>query len=108
MPFKDLLDRWTEKPKPTLTDERYAVRLPVRDAARLQALADMFPGTDAEQIITDLLSAGLDEVEAAMPYVAGSKVIREDEFGDPVYEDVGMTPKFLDLIRQHEKRLLGS
>lgn len=108
MPFKELLDRWKDAKRPELTEARYAVRLPVGDAARIEALADMFPGTDAERIVTDLLGAALDEIEAAMPYVAGDKVIREDEFGDPVYEDVGPTPRFLELIREHEKQLAGS
>jgi hypothetical protein len=32
-------------------------------------------------------------------------VIREDDFGDPVYEDVGMTPRFLELTRKYESEL---
>jgi hypothetical protein len=40
-------------------------------------------------IITDLISAGLDELESKMPYVEGDRVIEEDEFGDPIYEDAG-------------------
>jgi len=54
-------------------------------------------------MVTDLLGAAIDEVEATMPYIPGSKVIREDDHGDPVYEDAGMTPKFLELTRKHRK-----
>ena len=60
------------------------------DAARLHALAELFPGRTREQIITDLLGAALQEVAAAMPYVPGKKVISTDEQGDPVYEDAGL------------------
>jgi len=36
-----------------------------------------------------------------MPYVAGKRVISTDEQGDPVYEDVGPTPRFMELARRH-------
>lgn len=29
-----------------------------------------------------------------MPCVPGERIIARDEFGDPVYEDVGFTPRF--------------
>jgi len=105
MSFKALLDRWRLTPPPEMSEERYSIHLPSEDAARIEALGELFPGTAVEQIISDLLHTGLDEVEASMPYVPGDKVILEDEFGDPIYEDVGMTPKFLDLVRNHRKQL---
>ena len=36
-----------------------------------------------------------------MPYVRGKKVVATDEFGDPLYEDVGSTPRYLGLIEKH-------
>lgn len=105
MPFTDLLQSWRTQPARQKTRQVYSIQLTAADAARLHALAELFPGTEPEQIVTDLLHAGLQEIEAAMPYLPGSKVIREDDFGDPVYEDVGMTPHFLDLIRKYEKEL---
>jgi hypothetical protein len=105
MRWKTLLDAWSNRQVTELTDEHYSIRLSVDDAARLQALAELFPGVDAEQLVTDLMSASLDEVQTAMPYVPGERVIREDEFGDPVYEDVGLTPRFLELTRRHRARI---
>ncbi len=70
-------------------------------------VCDLYPGMDKERIITDLISAALDELEAAMPYVPGERVIREDDHGDPVFEDTGPTPRFLELARAHRKRLQG-
>ena len=105
MRFKALLNTWGKKHARERTDERFSIRLTVEDAARLNALAELFPGNDSERLISDLLSAALDETEAAMPYVAGERIIREDEFGDPVYEDVGLTPKFLELVRLHRTSL---
>ncbi len=105
MTFKALLDDWAGEQAPTKTREAYSIHLDNDDAARVHALADLFPGVDEIRIITDLLSAALEQTEAAIPYVPGDKVIREDEFGDPVYEDVGLMPRFLELVRQHRKEI---
>jgi hypothetical protein len=103
--FKPLLDRWKKAPAPAKTAQQYAVRLPLDDAARLHALAELFPGQPVDDLITDLLRAGLDEIAAAMPYERGPKVISRDDQGDPVYEDIGLTPRFVDLTRKYRKKL---
>ncbi len=105
MTFKALLDDWSNTVEPKKTEDAYAVRLRVEDAARVRALADLFPGIDQERVITDLLAQALDEIEAAIPYEASDEVIREDEFGDPVYADAGLTPRFLELVQSHKARL---
>lgn len=105
MSFKELLDSWRETASEPRTASQYAVRLPIDDAARLQALAEMFPGRTSEQLITDLLAVALQGLGTAMPYIAGKKVISTDDQGDPVYEDAGLTPKFIELTRKHRKQL---
>jgi hypothetical protein len=103
--FKPLLERWKKTPAPAKTAAEYAVRLPLDDAARLQALVELFPGQALEEIVTDLLGAALDEIAAAMPYEKGPKVISHDDQGDPVYEDIGLTPRFVELTRKFKKNL---
>jgi hypothetical protein len=103
--FKDLLDSWRHGAAAPRTARTYAVRLPVDDAAQLAALADMFPGRSSEQLITELLSVALRELATAMPYVAGKRVISTDDHGDPVYEDAGPTPRFMELTRLHRRAL---
>ena len=88
-----------------LTAREYPVRLPVHDAARVAALAEMYPHMGDERIITDLLSAALDELEAALPYRPGDRVIAEDDHGDPIYEDVGPTPRFQRLTQRYSRLL---
>ncbi len=105
MKFKALLDQWKKAPAPARTAAQYAVRLPLDDAARLHALAEIFPGQSIEELTTDLLGAALDEIAAAMPYERGSKVISHDDHGDPVYEDVGLTPRFVELTRRYKRNL---
>ena len=105
MKFKPLLERWKKPAAPVRTAKEYAVRLPLDDAARLHALVELFPGQPIEEILTDLLSAGLDEIAAAMPYERGPKVISRDDQGDPVYGDIGLTPRFVELTRKFKKNL---
>jgi hypothetical protein len=103
--FKPLLDRWKKAAVTLRTAKEYAVRLPLDDAARLHALAELFPGQSIEDIVTDLLGAGLDEIAAAMPYEKGPKVISRDDHGDAVYEDIGLMPRFVELTRKYKKNL---
>jgi hypothetical protein len=103
--FKPLLDRWKKDAAPVRTAREYAIRLELDDAARLHALAELFPGQPIEAIITDLLHAAIDEIAAAMPYERGPKVISRDDHGDPVYEDIGLTPRFVELTRKTKKKL---
>ncbi len=105
MKLNELLQVWGKAEKAVETEERYSIRLPLDDAARVHALAELHSGVDEEQIIRDLLSSAIGELEATMPYVPGETVIREDDQGDPIYDDVGMTPRFLELVRKHKKNL---
>jgi hypothetical protein len=104
--IKELLKHWEGTRKPQLTAETYAIHLPVEDAARVHALAEMYPEVPEEDILRDLLAAALAELEASMPYEPGPRVASEDDFGDPVYEDAGPTPRFLELTRKHKERLV--
>lgn len=101
MKLHELLSLWENTSAGQLTNEEYRVRLPVEDAAKLKALAELYPRRDVEELITDLLSASLNEIESLMPYVRGKKVVATDELGDPMYEDVGPTPRYLRLAEKH-------
>lgn len=101
MKVQELLKLWESTATGELAEESFSVRLPVEDAARLQALADLYPRRSIENIITELLSSALDEVESSLPYVRGENVVARDELGDPLYEDVGPTPRFLTLTQKH-------
>lgn len=101
MKIRKLLSMWEETANGELTPESYSVRLPMEDAARLKALAEMYPRRHVEELISDLLSAALDDVEGSLPYVRGKNIVSVDEQGDPLYEDVGPTPRYLALTRKH-------
>lgn len=69
--IKELLQLWETTASNQLTREEQSIRLPVEDAAKLQALAEMYPQRSVAEIITDLLSAALDDVESSMSHVNG-------------------------------------
>ncbi|WP_269619378.1 type 1 pili tip component [Zhongshania sp. BJYM1] len=104
MNVRELLSIWEDTAGGTLTADSYNVKLPIKDAARLNALAELYPRRNIEELITDLLTAALDEMESVMPYCQGSKIVARDEQGDPVYEDIGPTPKYLSLTEKHLNR----
>ena len=101
MKVKDLVQEWESAVDSRLAAREFHVRLSFPDAARIAALGEMYPAVTETNIISDLLSAALDELEVAMPYVQGTRVIAEDDRGDPIYEDVGNTARFHDLIKKH-------
>lgn len=99
--LQPLLNRWqtiAHSPAPRLS---LNTELDYHDVARLKALADLYPGCDVSVLMADLLHHALNELEESFPYVHGDRKVGEDEFGDPLYEDVGLTPRFLELTRQH-------
>lgn len=108
MKLTELMRHWEKEYGGQLSDENYVLKLSVEDAARLEALCEMFPKHSKDNILRDLISAGLNEVTSNFPYIQGKEVIAHDEEGDPLYADVGPTPKFLSLTRKHLKQIAAS
>jgi len=105
MKVRDLIKHWEKNAGEPLTVEAYSLRLPVSDAARIRALAALYPRRNVEDIVTDLLTSALDEVEATLPYEQGTRVIAEDEQGDPIFEDAGPAAEFHRLAAQFEEQM---
>ena len=106
--FASLIKAWEQSAAGNMSAREYRVRLPQRDAARIAALSEMYPRRSETELISELLTAALDELEAAMPYIPGTRVVSEDEEGNPVYEDTGPTPRFLELSRKHAGSMEGA
>lgn len=101
MKIRELAQHWEENAKGRLTKTGYRIHLDVEAAARLAALSEMYPKRQTEELLGELIGAALEELEANFPYIQGQHVVATDEEGDPLYEDVGPTPRFLALSRQH-------
>lgn len=97
MKVKQLAQKWGLNPKITKTSKAYEVRLKTTDVARISTIAEMFDVCCEEDVISDLLTAALDDFEASLPYKPGKKVVAYDEENDPIFEDTGLTPRFLKL-----------
>lgn len=100
MKIRELAQQWEENAKGRLTKTEYAIHLDLESAARLAAITEMYPKRQTEELLGELIGAALEELEASFPYVKGQQVIATDEEGDPLYEDVGPTPRFLALSRR--------
>lgn len=101
MKIRELVRHWEQNAKARLTRSRYQIHLELEAAARLAALAEMYPKRSPEELLGELISAALDELESSLPYIKGSQVIATDEQGDQLYEDIGPTPRFLALSRKY-------
>ena len=101
MKMRQLLQHWQSLSRSPEPRAALSVELTLHDIARLHALADMYPGCQVNDILADLLRAALDDLQEAFPYVHGPRQVGEDELGNPLYEDIGPTPRFLALTRHH-------
>lgn len=107
MKIEQVLEQWHRQSEAFASVREVPVSLSLHNAARIAALVELFPGRSEAEVISDLLGAALDEVERSLPYRPGGKVVSEDELGDPIYEDTGLTPRFHELTQKHRARLGG-
>ena len=75
MKIRDLANNWQRHASGKVAAREFTVKLPLHDAARIMALAEMYPARTENQIITELLSSALDELVEAFPYAEGKRVI---------------------------------
>jgi hypothetical protein len=108
MRIAELIQRWGNEGHARTDVRAYTVHLALRDAARIEALHVMYPSRSESQLIADLIRAALDELEVAMPYVPGKRIIAEDDYGDPIYEDLGPTPQFYSLSHEILRKLAAA
>lgn len=100
--IQSMLDEWEQRAADVREQVSTEIVVNREDLIRLEALAEVYQ-LPLNDLLANLLHIALQEVEAQMPYVAGSKVIRTEE-GDPVYEDVGRTPQYLAARARLEKQ----
>lgn len=108
MKIKELVRYWEKHARGRLAREIDTVSLSPRNEARLRLLAEQYPMKAPEELLRDLVSAALDELETSFPYVQGKRVVAVDEDGFEIYEDAGITPRFVSLSQKHIKALKES
>lgn len=105
MKIKDLVKYWDKHARGRLTRDAYFMALSDQHHARLETLSALYPMKSSQDLIRDLISAALDELETSFPYEQGSKVVAFDEDGFEIYEDQGLTPRFVSLSQKHIQKL---
>ncbi|MBB5321490.1 pilin assembly protein [Marinobacter oulmenensis] len=105
MKINELVKHWEKHGRGRLTRDAAYLNLSDEHHEVLQKLAAMYPMKSSQDLMRDLLSAALDELETSFPYVQGDKVVAYDEDGFEIYEDQGLTPQFVALSKKHIQKL---
>lgn len=73
MKTSHLHDIWGGPDNTRLTKQQFSFRLPVHIAAKLAALCELYPQKNRTQIVADLLTAALDDLEENLPEGLGER-----------------------------------
>lgn len=102
MNTKDLHAIWNAPDNSRLTAKQYTVRLPIRVAAQLAALSEMYPRKTMTELIGDLLAAGLNQLADDLPTKnVGEKPLGFREDGEAEWEQIGPGVTFAQLTRKY-------
>jgi hypothetical protein len=100
MKASDLVTVWSAPDNSRLTAKQYSFRLPVHVAAKLAALEALYPSRSRTQLVGDLLSAALAEVETKLPCHRGEQIAEHPETGEAVYVAYGPAYEFQQLANK--------
>ena len=67
MKTSHLHDLWASPDNSRLVSKQFSFRFPVHIAAKIAALAEVYPQKNRTQMVADLLTAALDELEKNLP-----------------------------------------
>ncbi|WP_417517097.1 hypothetical protein [Marinobacter sp.] len=67
MKVTDLPKQWEQQQKPVERTHDYNLRLPLEDAARISALAELYPDRSESDILNDVIAAALDDLASQGP-----------------------------------------
>lgn len=114
MKTSHLHDLWAGPDNTRLTKQQFSFRLPVHIAAKLAALSELYPAKNRTQIVADLLTAALDDLEQNLPQGLGEIVDRVDhimaeelglEVGETLYSLGGPRGHFRNSANRHFKEM---
>ena len=116
MKTSHLHDVWAAPDNNRLVSKQFSFRFPVHIAAKIAALAEVYPQKNRTQIVADLLTAALDDLEKNLPskiFEADPDIQRlQDEYNhhhgypkDTAYEMGGTRAHYRHLCNKHYKLL---
>ena len=101
MKSSELHSLWTAPDNSRVTSRQYSFRLPVHVAAKIEALGEIYSTRTRTEIVGDLLAAALQEVENSFPPVKGKEFWEDQDTGEMLYEDVGLSARFRTLANKY-------
>lgn len=101
MEAKHLAELWGAPDNSRLTAKQQSFRLPVHVAAKLAALSDLYPGKTKTQIVGDLLSVALDQMEEGLKYYPSSRFVERDEDGREIVYAEGPRVKYRNTANKY-------
>lgn len=93
---------WGGPDNSRLISKQFSFRLPVHVAAKLAALGDIYPNKNRTQIVADLLTAALDDLEQNLPVYKGQATQGPDD-GRRYFDIEGPRSRFRDLTDRYFK-----
>lgn len=108
---------WASPDNSRLTSKQFSFRLPVHIAAKIAALCEIYPQKNRTQIVADLLSAALDDLEKNLPEELGHLGNEEEQYNDrmvaeasneehvPYYTLGGARGRFRNIANNHYEEL---
>jgi hypothetical protein len=87
MKASSLHDVWASPDNSRLTPKQFSFRLPIHVAAKIGALCEIYPQKSRTQIIADLLTSALDELEQNLPMALGDPIGGEHEYIERMVAD---------------------
>lgn len=114
MKASNLHDLWASPDNTRLTSKQFSFRLPTHVAAKIEALCEMFPNKNRTQLVGDLLTSALDELEQNLPESVGERLRpdleqfldeQEGERSGPYYYVGGLRGRFRELANRYYKEI---
>lgn len=116
MKTSHLHDVWSSPDNSRLLSKQFSFRLPVHIAAKIAALGEIYPQKNRTQIVADLLSAALDDLEKQLPYMAVPADEADQKFedelahyenreSDQLFQMAGIRARFRNLANRHYMEL---
>ena len=105
MKASDLVTVWSAADNSRLTAKQFSFRLPVRVAAKLAALEAMYPTKSRTQLVGDLMSAAIADVEKAFLSVPGRSIGRDPDMNEEIFDDVGPFARYQSLAETDHREM---
>lgn len=116
MKTSHLHDMWAAPDNSRLVTKQFSFRFPVHIAAKIAALAEIYPQKNRTQMVADLLTAALEDLEKNLPikcYESDPEAQRlHDEYcyhqgtdSETIYEMGGTRANYRALCNKHYKAL---